>query len=169
MFEKIYDVKCSKALSCSELAVFKYLISLINTYGNDIISPVHEETSINQIKYIVIISQARNDLLRLYWGNRMKQYIDNNIAISEDDLKKPAFYSIDKYRNDCRSNKCYYNTLISEAPKVCINDVQISAERLVLGSACISCGNVNMDTANFCVQCGKPCIAPRKRRESYIT
>ena len=91
MFEKIYDVKYSKALSCSELEVFKYLISLINTYGNDIISPVHEETSINQIKYIVIISQARNDLLCLYWGNRMKQYIDNSIAISEDDLKKPAF------------------------------------------------------------------------------
>ncbi len=163
MFEKIYDVKCSKALSCSELAVFKYLISLINTYGNDIISPVHEETSINQIKYIVIISQARNDLLCLYWGNRMKQYIDNSIAISEDDLKKPAFYSIDKYRNDCRSNKCYYNTLISEAPKVCINDVQISAERLVLGSACMSCGNVNMDTANFCVQCGKPLYSTKKK------
>ena len=163
MFEKIYDVKYSKALSCSELAVFKYLISLINTYGNDIISPVHEETSINQIKYIVIISQARNDLLRLYWGNRMKQYIDNSIAISEDDLKKPAFYSIDKYRNDCRSNKCYYNTLISEAPKVCINDVQISAERLVLGSACMSCGNVNMDTANFCVQCGKPLYSTKKK------
>ena len=52
MFEKIYDVKCSKALSCSELAVLKYLISLINMYGNDIISPVHEETSIKQIKYI---------------------------------------------------------------------------------------------------------------------
>ena len=163
MFEKIYDVKCSKALSCSELAVFKYLISLINTYGNDIISPVHEETSINQIKYIVIISQARNDLLCLYWGNRMKQYIDNSIAISEEDLKKPAFYSIDKYRNDCRSNKCYYNTLISEAPKVCINDVQISAERLVLGSACMSCGNVNMDTANFCVQCGKPLYSTKKK------
>ena len=163
MFEKIYDVKCSKALSCPELAVFKYLISLINTYGNDIISPVHEETSINQIKYIVIISQARNDLLCLYWGNRMKQYIDNSIAISEDDLKKPAFYSIDKYRNDCRSNKCYYNTLISEAPKVCINDVQISAERLVLGSACMSCGNVNMDTANFCVQCGKPLYSTKKK------
>ena len=163
MFEKIYDVKCSKALSCSELAVFKYLISLINTYGNDIISPVHEETSINQIKYIVIISQARNDLLCLYWGNRMKQYIDNSIAISEDDLKKPAFYSVDKYRNDCRSNKCYYNTLISEAPKVCINDVQISAERLVLGSACMSCGNVNMDTANFCVQCGKPLYSTKKK------
>ena len=163
MFEKIYDVKYSKALSCSELAVFKYLISLINTYGNDIISPVHEETSINQIKYIVIISQARNDLLCLYWGNRMKQYIDNSIAISEDDLKKPAFYSIDKYRNDCRSNKCYYNTLISEAPKVCINDVQISAERLVLGSACMSCGNVNMDTANFCVQCGKPLYSTKKK------
>ena len=162
MFEKIYDVKCSKALSCPELAVFKYLISLINTYGNDIISPVHEETSINQIKYIVIISQARNDLLCLYWGNRMKQYIDNSIAISEDDLKKPAFYSIDKYRNDCRSNKCYYNTLISNAPKVCINDVQISAERLVLGSACMSCGNVNMDTANFCVQCGKPLYSTKK-------
>ena len=163
MFEKIYDVKYSKALSCSELEVFKYLISLINTYGNDIISPVHEETSINQIKYIVIISQARNDLLCLYWGNRMKQYIDNSIAISEDDLKKPAFYSIDKYRNDCRSNKCYYNTLISEAPKVCINDVQISAERLVLGSACMSCGNVNMDTANFCVQCGKPLYSTKKK------
>ena len=163
MFEKIYDVKYSKALSCSELAVFKYLISLINTYGNDIISPVHEETSINQIKYVVIISQARNDLLCLYWGNRMKQYIDNSIAISEDDLKKPAFYSIDKYRNDCRSNKCYYNTLISEAPKVCINDVQISAERLVLGSACMSCGNVNMDTANFCVQCGKPLYSTKKK------
>ena len=162
MFEKIYDVKYSKALSCSELAVFKYLISLINTYGNDIISPVHEETSINQIKYIVIISQARNDLLCLYWGNCMKQYIDNSIAISEDDLKKPAFYSIDKYRNDCRSNKCYYNTLISNAPKVCINDVQISAERLVLGSACMSCGNVNMDTANFCVHCGKPLYSTKK-------
>ena len=93
----------------------------------------------------------------------MKQYIDNSIAISEDDLKKPAFYSVDKYRNDCRSNKCYYNTLISEAPKVCINDVQISAERLVLGSACMSCGNVNMDTANFCVQCGKPLYSTKKK------
>ena len=157
------DVKKSRGDRRDDWAFYIVaLISLINTYGNDIISPVHEETSINQIKYIVIISQARNDLLCLYWGNRMKQYIDNSIAISEDDLKKPAFYSIDKYRNDCRSNKCYYNTLISNAPKVCINDVQISAERLVLGSACMSCGNVNMDTANFCVHCGKPLYSTKK-------
>lgn len=166
MFEQMFGIERYKVFEISndmETTILQYLVQLVDEFGSDIISSVHEETSVNQIKYIVIISRAHDDLSRLYWGNCMEQYIDDNIVISEDDLKKPAFYSVDKYRNACRLNNFYYNMLVSSSKKVYIGGIYFSAERLVLGSACMSCGKVNIDTANFCVQCGRPLYSAKKK------
>lgn len=164
MLTDMYEADKYKSLTCS-VNVLLYLSQLIGKYGFDIISPVHEETDINKVKYLYIISQSWFELMRLYNGKRMTD-INDNIAISKTDLKKPLFYSVDKYKNNCNSNRRYYRMLIDTFNEIYLKDTNVSVESVISSEMCIYCGKPCNDSDKFCPHCGKPLYNSHKESGS---
>ena len=162
MLKEMYG--CKDPILSSTERVLLFLEQLVDKYGMGIISPLHKETEsdIKTIKYIAIITQAARELRALGTGNLMSENINDSIVISDDDLKKPVFYSVDKYKDCNRINRNNYELMINSYNNHYLKNMNISSERLISSEVCINCEKSNNETYNFCVCCGHPLYNSKK-------